>query len=190
MTQDAVGRLKRLEEFTLMDLESVHLILRGDSVIDWHRLHLESEEAAREILVAQEFRPDEAGDRAHLENVKGEAIAYLRRHFDFPIPSPVARASVEEILMLASGKGHRQLCACTILKAMHIIHRVAGRELLFSIPMSDQDVFHLVEEKVYRVIGGMLAAGFPITEFIGGRKNKDSLYTKLLSKADTTAAAI
>ncbi len=40
------------------------------------------------------------------------------------------------------------------------------------------------------MIGGMLAAGFPITEFIGGRKNKDSLYTKLLSKTDTTAAAI
>jgi uncharacterized protein (TIGR04552 family) len=36
----------------------------------------------------------------------------------------------------------------------------------------------------------MLAAGFPITEFVGGRKNKDSLYTKLLSKSDTTAAAI
>jgi len=97
---------------------------------------------------------------------------------------------VEELMLLASGKGHRQLCACTILKAMHIIHHLDGRELLFSIQMSDQDVFHLVEEKVYRVIGGMLAAGFPITEFIGGRKNKDSLYTKLLSKADTTASAI
>jgi uncharacterized protein (TIGR04552 family) len=36
----------------------------------------------------------------------------------------------------------------------------------------------------------MLAAGFPITEFIGGRKNKDSLYTKLLSKADSSASAI
>ncbi|WP_437493024.1 TIGR04552 family protein [Sorangium sp. So ce1014] len=191
MTHDAsVGRLKRLEEFTLMDLESVHLILRGESVIDWRRLNLQSAQDARELLLAQEFRPDEPGDRAHLESVKNEAIAFLRRHFEFPIPSPVARASVEEILMLASGKGHRQLCACTILKAMHIIHHLAGRELLFSIPMSDQDVFHLVEEKVYRVIGGMLAAGFPITEFIGGRKNKDSLYTKLLSKTDTTAAAI
>ncbi|HSN97852.1 MAG TPA: TIGR04552 family protein, partial [Candidatus Nanopelagicales bacterium] len=191
MTQDAaVGRLKRLDEFTLMDLESVHLVLRGDSVIDWHRLDLKTEEEARTLLIAQEFRPDEPGDRAHLENLKNEAIGYLRRHFDFPIPSPVARASVEELLLLASGKGHRQLCACTILKAMHIIHHVAGRELLFSMPMSDQDVFHLVEEKVYRVIGGMLASGFPITEFIGGRKNKDSLYTKLLSKADTTASAI
>jgi uncharacterized protein (TIGR04552 family) len=58
------------------------------------------------------------------------------------------------------------------------------------LPVSDQEVFHLVEEKVYRVIGGMLARGFPILEFIGGRKNKDSLYTKLLSKRETVAAQI
>jgi uncharacterized protein (TIGR04552 family) len=186
----SVGRLKRLDEFTLMDLEAVRLLLRGDSVIDWHRLHFEDEAAARAFLIAEEFRPDEPVDRARLESIKNESIAYLRRHFEFPIPKPVARASVEELMLLASTKGHRQLCACTILKAMHIIHHLDGRELLFSIQMSDQDVFHLVEEKVYRVIGGMLAAGFPITEFIGGRKNKDSLYTKLLSKADTTASAI
>lgn len=191
MTHDVpVGRLKRTEEFSLFDLESVRLILRGDSVIDWHRLNLATEEQARALLVTQEFRPDEPADRSRLESIKNEAIAYLRRHFEFPIPKPVEVASVEEILLLASGKGHRQLCACTILKAMHIIHHLEGRELLFSIPMSDQDVFHLVEEKVYRVIGGMLAAGFPITEFIGGRKNKDSLYTKLLSKADSSASAI
>ena len=65
-----------------------------------------------------------------------------------------------------------------------------GRELLFMLPISDQEVFYLVEEKVYRVIGGMLAQGFPILEFIGGRKHKDSLYTKLLSKPDTIAANI
>jgi uncharacterized protein (TIGR04552 family) len=185
-----VGGLKPLDELTLMELEALRLILRGDSIIDWHRLHLSGEDEARRFLETQEFRPDEAADRARLESIKNEAIAYLRRHFEFPIPKPVARASVEELLLLASGRGHRQLCACTILKAMHIIHHLDGRELLYSIPMADQEVFHLVEEKVYRVIGGMLAAGFPITEFVGGRKNKDSLYTKLLSKSEATAAAI
>jgi uncharacterized protein (TIGR04552 family) len=188
--QAVVGRLKPHDEFTLMELEAVRLILRGDSVIDWHRLHFEEEDAVRRFLVTQEFHPDEPADRARLESIKHEGIAYLRRHLEFPIPRPVERASVEELLRIASGRGHRQLCACTILKTMHIIHHLDGRELLYSIPMADQDVFHLVEEKVYRVIGGMLSAGFPITEFVGGRKNKDSLYTKLLSKADTTAAAI
>jgi uncharacterized protein (TIGR04552 family) len=73
---------------------------------------------------------------------------------------------------------------------MHIIHHLEARELLFMLPISDQELFHLVEQKVYRVIGSMLARGFPILEFIGGRKNKDSLYSKLLSKPETHAAQI
>jgi uncharacterized protein (TIGR04552 family) len=187
---DAVGRLKRISEFTLSDLEAVALMLRGESVIDWHRLHLTTTEEARELIIAQELSPDDPKDRDRIEHLKGEAISYLRRHFEFPIPKPIEQASPEELLLVASTKGHRQVCACSVLKAMHIIHHLDGRELLFTLPLSDQEVFHLVEEKVYRVIGGMLSAGFPITEFVGGRKNKDSLYTKLLSKQDTIAAAV
>jgi uncharacterized protein (TIGR04552 family) len=125
-----------------------------------------------------------------MEQLKAEAIAFLRRHFDYPIPRPIENASLRELMNVASGRGHRQTCACTILKCMHIIHHVAGRELLFVLPLSDQEVFHIVEEKVYRVIGGMLAGSFPIIEFVGGRKNRDSLYTKLLSKQETIAAQI
>jgi uncharacterized protein (TIGR04552 family) len=187
---DGTGQLKRIEEFDLFDAETVKLILRGNSVVDWHRLNLQTEGQARELLEAMEYRPDEPPDRARLEKIKNEAISFLRRHFDFPIPKPVERASVEELMLIASSKGHRQLCACTILKAMHIVHHVECRELSFTLPMSMQDVFKLVEEKVYRVIGDMLASGFPITEFIGGRKNKDSLYTKLMSKPETTAANV
>lgn len=187
---DGLGRLKRLDEFKLHELESVRLLLRGDSVIDWHRLNLETVDEARTVLEAHEFRPSLPQDRARLDTIRNEAVSYLRRQFDFPIPKPVEEASVEDLLLMASGKGHRQTCACAILKAMHIIHHLDGRELLFCLPMSDQDVFHLVEEKVYRVVGGMLSAGFPIVEFVGGRKHKDSLYTKLLSKSDASASQI
>jgi uncharacterized protein (TIGR04552 family) len=125
-----------------------------------------------------------------MEHVKGEAISYLRRHFKFAIPKPVERARMDELLLVAAGRGHRQLCACTILKTVQIINHMAGRELLFRLPVSDRDLFHLVEEKVYRVVGTMLSEGFPITEFVGGRKNLDSTYTKLLSKPEATAAAL
>jgi uncharacterized protein (TIGR04552 family) len=182
--------LKLLDEFTLADLEAVRLVLRGDSVIDWHRLNFQDEEEVREFIRAQEFHPDEPADRARMNAIKAEAISYLRRHFEYPIPKPVEQASIEELFLLATGRGHRQTCACTILKCMHIIHHLDGRELLFMLPMSDQEIFHLVEEKVYRVIGSMLAEGFPITEFVGGRKNKDSLYTKLLSKREAVSAQI
>src|SRR5689334_23243568 len=183
-------RLKALDEFTLADLEAVRLVLRGDSVIDWHRLNFQDESEVRDFIMAQEFHPDEPADRARMNAIKTESISYLRRHFEYPIPKPVEQASIEELFSLAAGRGHRQTCACTILKCMHIIHHLDGRELLFMLPMSDQEIFHLVEEKVYRVIGSMLAEGFPITEFVGGRKNKDSLYTKLLSKRDATSAQI
>lgn len=187
---DEHGRLKRLEDFALHELESVRLILRGESVIDWHRLNLQTLEDAAALLASHEFQPGKPRDRARLDSLRNEAVSFLRRQFDFPIPKPVANASCEELLLMASAKGHRQTCACAILKAMHIIHHLDGRELLFCLPMSDQDVFHLVEEKVYRVVGEMLSAGMPIVEFVGGRKNKDSLYTKLMSKSDASASQI
>ena len=184
------SKFRTIDELTLADVEAIRLMLRGGSVIDWHRLNFETRESVEEFVAVQEIRLSDPADVARVEAVKNAAISYLRRNFDFPVPKPVAQADLPALLELASTKGHRQLCACTILKVMHIIHHLDARELLYMLPVSDQEVFHLVEEKVYRVIGGMLARGFPILEFIGGRKNKDSLYTKLLSKRETVAAQI
>ncbi len=181
---------RTLEQFRLADLEATRLLLRGGSVIDWHRLNFGSEDEAHQFINAQDFNLDNPRDVERIAAVRDEAIAYLRRHFDFPVPKPVAALDLPGLLMLASSSGHRQMCACAILKCMHIVHHLEGRELLFMLPFSDQELFHLVEEKVYRVMGGMLAHGFPILEFIGGRKNKDSLYQKLLSKSETIAANI
>jgi uncharacterized protein (TIGR04552 family) len=179
-----------LDSLSLSDLEGIRLLLRGGSVIDWYRLNFETDEEIYRFLAAQELDPEDPADLARSETIKQGAIDYLKRHFDFPIPRPVAQMDVVGLLRTASGKGHRQLCACAILKVMQIIQHLEARELLFMLPTSDEEVFHLVERKVYRIVGGALAAGAPIVEFIGGRKNRDSLYTKLLSKPDVTAAQI
>jgi uncharacterized protein (TIGR04552 family) len=181
---------RTLDEFRLADLEAVQLVLRGGSIIDWRRLNFGDRDEAIAFIRAQEFLLDDPGDLARIDSIKNEAIDYLRRNFDYPIPQKVARLDVIDLLMVASGKGHLQLCACVILKVMHIIHHLEAHELLFMLPISNQEVFVIVEEKIYRVVGAMLAKGFPIIEFIGGRKNKDSLFTKLLSKPQTTAANI
>jgi uncharacterized protein (TIGR04552 family) len=183
-------RYRKLDELDLLDLESIRVVLRGGSVIDWQRLAFETLDEVREFLVAHELDPHDPASHARMEAIKNQAIAYLRRNFEFPVPKPIVEADVAELLLIASGRGHRQLCACTILKVIHVIHHLEARELLSMLPISDQDVFHLVEQKVYRVIGGMLARGLPILEFVGGRKNKDSLYSKLLSKRETHAAQI
>lgn len=185
-----VSDYRNLDEITLADIEAIRLLLRGGSVIDWHRLNFETPDDVYEFLRVQELDMNRDEDRARVEMVKREAIGYLRRNFDFPIPKPVEEADMAKLIEIACTKGHRQLCACTILKVVHIIHHLEARELLYLLPVSDQEVFHLVEQKVYRVIGGMLARGLPIIEFVGGRKNKDSLYTKLLSKQETIAAQI
>jgi uncharacterized protein (TIGR04552 family) len=185
-----VPDLRQLDDFTLADLEGIRVLLRGGSVVDWHRLNFASEREAEDFVRAQEVDPSDAEEVARVAQVKQSAIEYLRRHFDFPIPKPVARKDLVGLLMLASSKGHRQICACAILKVMHIIHHLEARELLFQLPIADEEVFHLVEQKVYRVMAAALANDFPILEFIGGRKNKDSLYTKLLSKPDASASQI
>jgi uncharacterized protein (TIGR04552 family) len=183
-------RYTTLDDLSLADLECVRLILRGGSVIDWHRLNFASGDDIEQFMRSQEMDPSNPEDLQRSEAIRNASISYLRRNFEFPIPKPVAEASLADLIALAAGKGHRQLCACTILKVMHIIHHLEARELLYLLPVSDQEVFQLVEHKVYRVIGSMLAQGLPILEFIGGRKNKDSLYTKLLSKEETIAAQI
>lgn len=187
---EADSHYRTLDDFRVADLEAIRLLLRGGSVIDWFRLNMPDEEQARELIAAHEFRLDDREDAERISVIRDEAIAFLRRHFDLPVPKPVAALDLPGLILLASSSGHRQMCACSILKTMHIIHHLEGRELLFMLPFSDQELFYLVEEKVYRVIGGMLAHGFPILEFIGGRKNKDSLYQKLLSKPETIAANI
>ena len=181
---------RTIDSFSVGELEAIRLLLRGGSVIDWHRLNFDAEREARELVAAHELHLSDPQDVERIAVVRDEAIAFLRRHFDFPVPKPVAQLDLPGLVMLAAGSGHRQLCACAIIKVMHIIHHLEGRELLFMLPFSDQELFYLVEEKVYRVIGSMLAHGFPILEFIGGRKNKDSLYQKLLSKPETIAANI
>jgi len=183
-------QLKRIEDFDLHDVESIRLILRGGSVIDWHRLDCPDYSSARRLLEQHGLDLDIPSDVEFIEQIRNSAVSYLRRHFSFAIPRPVENASVVELIQMASGKGHRQLCACSILKTIHIINHMTGRELLFRLPVSDKDVFQLVEERIYRVVGNMLSSGFPIVEFIGGRKNLDSTYTKLLSKKQSTAAAL
>jgi uncharacterized protein (TIGR04552 family) len=182
--------LKTLDELSLMDLESVWLILQGSSVIDWRRVDFNNDDESRVFLASHQFDLDRPDDRGRLMQIKDSAIDFLRRQFEFPIPRPFERADTVELLRLASGKGHKQLAACAILKAMHIIHHVEARELLFSLALSDQDLFRLVEERVYRLVGQMLSEGLPITEFVGGRKRRDSIYTKLLSKREAHASAI
>ena len=62
------------------------------------------------------------------------------------------RRSARDLLLVASQKGRRRTHACVVLKCMHVMHHLAGRELLTMLPVSDDQIFHLVEEKVLRTV--------------------------------------
>ena len=185
----ALGR--SLGELSLGDVEAVRLLLRGGSVIDWHRLSFASYEDLDRFLRVNEFDPDDPDDVDRLEVLREEAVEYITRNFSFRIPPDVAEEMpARELLMLAAQKGRRQTHACIVLKVMHIIQHLAGRELLTKLPISDDAFFHIVEAKVVKVVEDIRAAGLPIVEFAWSRKERDSLITKLLAKKQTLAAHV
>ncbi len=73
---------------------------------------------------------------------------------------------------------------------MHVLHHLAGRELLTKLPVSGDQIFHLVEEKVLRTVEEIKGVGCPVVEFEWSRKHADSLITKLLAKKESIAADV
>ncbi len=173
------------------DLEAVRLLLRGGSVVDWHRLDFRDQADVERFLRVNEFDPANERDTQRLEILRQEAVDFLRRIFNFRIPDDVAeRVPVRDLFLMASRRNKRQMYSCVVLKVMHIIHHLAGRELLFRLPISDDEVFHLVERKVVRIVEEVRAAGHAIAEFEWSRKPRDSLILKLMAKKSTLAANV
>ena len=186
-----VARPPALDELTLADTESVRLLLRGDSVIDWHKLAFTDHEEVDRFLRLNEIDPESDDEMGRLEDLRGEAVDYLTRAFAMAIPDEVAdELPARDLFLVASSTGPHQRWACVVLKVMHIIHHIAGRAGLLKLPISDEIIFREVELKVMQVVEQLRAAGAPILEFEWSRKPHDSQITKLLAKRSTLAASI
>jgi uncharacterized protein (TIGR04552 family) len=166
-------------------------LLRGGSVIDWHRLYFTDRAEVDRFLRVNELDPDSPDDMARLDDVRAEAVEYLERHLGFRIPDEVADGiPARDLPLVASQKGKRRTHACIVLKVMHVLQHLAGRELLTRLPVSGDQIFHLVEEKVLRTVEAMKEAGLGVVEFEWSRKHADSLITKLLAKKENIAADV
>ena len=181
----------RYEDFTLGDLTAIRNLLRGGSVIDWHRLYFTDREEVDRFLRVNEIDPADENDMRRLGELREAAVEYLERHLGFQIPDEVAHGvPPRDLLLIASQKGRRRTHACVVLKVMHVMHHLAGRELLTKLPVSDDQIFHLIEEKVLRTVEELKAIGCPVVEFEWSRKHADSLITKLLAKKESIAADV
>jgi uncharacterized protein (TIGR04552 family) len=181
----------RYEDFTVGDLTAIRNLLRGGSVIDWHRLYFSDRDEVDRFLRVNEFEPGDEDDMRRLGELRAAAVDYLDRHLGFEIPDEVAHGvPPRDLLLIASQKGRRRTHACVVLKVMHVMHHLAGRELLTKLPVSDDQIFHLIEEKVLRTVEEIKAVGCPVVEFEWSRKHADSLITKLLAKKESIAADV
>jgi uncharacterized protein (TIGR04552 family) len=186
-----MARLSAVSELTLADTDSVRLLLRGDSVIDWHRLNYADHAEVDRFLRLNEFDPENDDEMARLEDTRSDAVEYLSRAFAMAIPDEVAGdLPARDLFLVASSHGPHQKWACVVLKVMHIIHHINGRAGLLKMSVSDEIIFREIELKVMQVVEQLRAAGAALTEWEWSRKPRDSQITKLLAKRSTLAANI
>jgi uncharacterized protein (TIGR04552 family) len=186
-----VARPPAAGELTLADRDSVRLMLRGESIIDWHRLNFHDHAEVDRFLRLNEFDPESDVEMERFEDLRSEAVDYLARAFAMAIPDEIAAdLPARDLFLVASSSGPHQKWACVVLKVMHIIHHINGRQALLKVSVSDEIIFREIELKVLQVVEQLRAAGAPLTEFEWSRKPRDSQITKLLAKKSTLAASI
>jgi uncharacterized protein (TIGR04552 family) len=183
-----------VERMGVSDLEALRLILRGGSVVDWRRLHYASVEEVDELLRLNLFDLRDPVDERRLRAILAQAVGYLRTAFGYRVAEAVADpADVRDLFLWASGakepKRHRRI-ACVVLKCMHVVQHLEARELLFRTPLREADLAGRVDRRVMAEARRMRELGFPIVEFVGNVKSRESLVTKLLAKRETVAAQI
>src|SRR5664279_1483969 len=189
----AVGQSgpEHVAAFSVADLTAIRNLLRGGSVIDWHRLFFTDRQQVDRFLRINEYDPSNPADVARLEDLREQAVEYLERYLGFHVAEDVAvRVPARDLLLVASQKGKRRTQACVVLKVMHVLHHLAGGELATRLSVSPDQIFQFVEDKVLRTVEEMKGAGCQIIEFEWSRKEPDSLITKLLAKRDDIAAHV
>jgi uncharacterized protein (TIGR04552 family) len=186
-----IGRPPTLDDLELHDVQSIGMVLRGDSVIDWQRLAFTDHAEVDRFLRLNEFDPESDEEMERLEDIRADAVDYLTRVYTMAIPDDVAEeVAARDLFLMASSQGPHQKWACVVLKVMHIIHHINGRAALLRLSVSDDFIFREIELKVLHVVEQLRAAGAPIAEFEWSRKPRDSQITKLMAKRSTLAANI
>ncbi len=180
-----------LARLSLQDVHEIRLLLRGDSVVDWHRLGLRDEDDVARLLRVNGIDANLPADRARAEHVRTHAVSYIRDTLGLRLSDTVAtESSLEALFLLASNRGKHRREACTLLKVMHIIYHLDARELRLLLPIPDNELFAHVEQSVVSLFDELASAGVPVKEFAWSRKTQDSLITKLLVKRESNAARV
>jgi len=186
--------VRTVQQMGLKELERIRLILRGGSVIDWRRLHFQTHEEVDRFLRLCQIDPSKSYDEEWARTILGDAVEYLRRTFDYRVAEAVAQpAEIHDLFLYASGAKEAQRyrkIACIVLKVMHVIQHIEGRDLLYRLAISEAQLQELVTARVLAVAEEIQNKGLPVVEFTPSVKTLESIVTKLLAKKETVAAQI
>jgi uncharacterized protein (TIGR04552 family) len=186
--------VRTLEQMGLKELERMRLILRGGSVIEWRQLHFVSRDEVDRFLRQCLINPNDLHDEGWVRTVLADAVDYLRQTFNYRVTGAVARPEeIHDLFLYASGckepTRYRRI-ACIVLKVMHVIQHLEGRDLLHRLAVSEAEVQRLITERVWTVADELRSKGLPVTQFSHSQKSHESIITKLLAKKETIAAQI
>ncbi|MFT3843227.1 MAG: TIGR04552 family protein [Myxococcaceae bacterium] len=186
--------LRPVKEWGLKELERVRLILRGGSVIEWRKLHFKTREEVDRFLRLCQIDPSRPWDEEWARTILSDSVEYLRKTFDYKVADPVANPErIHDLFLYASGamepKKYRKI-ACIVLKVMHVIQHIEGRDLMFKLAISEAEVAQLVSERVAQVVADFQAKSDVIIEFSDSIKTRESIITKLIAKRESVAAQI
>lgn len=185
--------VRTVQAMGLKELERIRLILRGGSVIEWRRLHFTTRDEVDRFLKLCQVDLAQAHDEAWARTILADAVEYLRRTFNYRVAEAVANPKeIHDLFLMASGikeKKHRKI-ACIVLKVMHVIQHIEGRDLLHRLAISEAELNQLVTEKVERFVAEAKEKGLPVVQFSDSVKARESIITKLLAKRDTVAAQV
>ena len=186
--------VRSVAEMGLKELERVRLILRGGSVIDWRRLHFRNRDEVDRFLRLCGLDLTHHADEAWARLVLSDAVEYLRRTFSYRVADAVAQpAEIHDLFLYASGvkEPHRfRRIACIVLKVMHVVQHIEGRDLLFRLAVSEADLSRMATAKVNGVLAEAREKGLPILDYSPSVKTRESLITKLLAKKENVAAQV
>ena len=186
--------VRRVHEMGIKELERIRLILRGGSVVEWRRLHFKTRAEVDRFIRLCQIDPTQELDQRWARQVLADAVEYLRKTFNYRVAEAVTRPrELHELFLYASGvlgPKRNQKIACIVLKVMHVIQHIEGRDILFKLNVSEAKLCELAAERVRAVFEEMKSRGLPVVSFSDSIKTRDSIITKLLAKKETLAAQI
>ena len=69
------------------------LLLRGESVVDWHRLHMRDPKDVRRLIALNALDLDDPGDQRVINHLRAQAVSYIRDVLDLRLPERERRSS-------------------------------------------------------------------------------------------------